>query len=189
MYSSEPTRYRGVRYDSKLEARWARLLDALEVAYVSQPRHAHRWETSAGVVHYTPDFWLPASGQFLEAKPFDPVAAGDDPYWARPAAEALRKARAVAADAQFQGGTFGGLTRPPVAVPPITFLDPDGGLRALDRHGRPLAEAALYRCATCQGVYVDAYPEARAAPACPCCERGRDGDFAVWRPPLPLPDR
>mgnify|MGYP002778090470 CR=1 FL=1 len=190
MYGSEPTYYRGLRFDSKLEVRWARVLDALDVVYVYHPRHAYRWPPAGDAktaVHYTPDFWLPASGQFLEAKPFNPFADGDDPRWVQYAAEALRKAYAVASDPQFQGGTFGAVTLQPSAVPPITFLDPDGGLHAVDRHGRPLPDAALYRCRACGGGYVDAYPE--AAPACPCCGAPVSSDGAdICRPPLRLGD-
>ena len=190
MYDSEPTRYRGVRFDSKLEVRWARLFDALEVAYVYHPPHTHQWEPPGGgpVVHYTPDFWLPASDQFLEAKPFDPAEDSDSPRWSSEVAAALRKAQAVATNARFQGGTFGAVTLAPSTVPPITFLGPSGQLRALDRHGAFVDAVALYRCATCGGGYVDLLPEAHAATACPCCRAvvtpgGRD----VLRPPLELP--
>lgn len=190
MYQSEPERYRGVLFDSKLEVRWARLLDLHEVAYVYHPRHAHRWPPAGDadtVVHYTPDFWLPASDQYLEVKPFDPFRDADDPRWAKEATKARRRAHAVATDAQFQGFSSGPVTLHPKSVPPITFVDQDGGLCALDHHGQLLAGAAFYRCPTCRGAYVDAYPPALAASACPCCGGPiRDGDAEVLAPPLPV---
>lgn len=60
---SIPTIYGATRFRSKLEADWARTLDALgaEWAYEREGRYY-------GDVFYLPDFWLPASRQILEVK-------------------------------------------------------------------------------------------------------------------------
>jgi hypothetical protein len=58
------TIYRGYRFRSRLEARWAVFLDAARIV----------WEYEAqgfdlGGARYLPDFWLPKDRQFLEIKP------------------------------------------------------------------------------------------------------------------------
>lgn len=60
------TRYRGYRFRSRLEARWAVFLDAAGIA----------WEYEAegfnlNGTYYLPDFWLPRSKAFVEIKPAD----------------------------------------------------------------------------------------------------------------------
>jgi hypothetical protein len=67
------TQYKGYRFRSRLEARWAVFFDALD----------QKWEyekegyTLDGGIKYLPDFWLPLHpgvdiGHFLEIKPIEP---------------------------------------------------------------------------------------------------------------------
>lgn len=61
------TSYRGYRFRSRLEARWAVFLDAAQIP----------WEYEAqgfdfDGVYYLPDFWLPGDRTFLEIKPYKP---------------------------------------------------------------------------------------------------------------------
>ena len=63
------TNYRGYRFRSQLEARWAVFMDAAAIP----------WEYEAqgfnlGGVYYLPDFWLPRDQIFLEIKPCKPGA-------------------------------------------------------------------------------------------------------------------
>lgn len=58
------TEYRGVRYRSRLEARWAVFFDALGIRHEYEPQG---YRTSWG--NYLPDFWLPAFACFAEVKP------------------------------------------------------------------------------------------------------------------------
>ena len=60
---SIPTRYKGVRYRSKLEADWAKTFDVLGVKHQYE-KEGHYF----GDVFYLPDFWLPASHQYVEVK-------------------------------------------------------------------------------------------------------------------------
>jgi hypothetical protein len=58
------TMYRGYRFRSRLEARWAVFLDAAAI----------KWDYEAegfnlDGTYYLPDFWLPKSKSFLEIKP------------------------------------------------------------------------------------------------------------------------
>jgi len=58
------TVYRGYRFRSRLEARWAVFLDAAGI----------KWEYEGqgfdlNGVRYLPDFWLPRARVFLEVKP------------------------------------------------------------------------------------------------------------------------
>jgi len=66
------TTYRGVRFRSRLEARWACCFDALGIEWVYEHEG---YETPYG--RYLPDFWLPqvsvdgATGVLFEVKPSD----------------------------------------------------------------------------------------------------------------------
>lgn len=63
----KPTRYGGVTYRSRTEARWAIFFDALGV------RADYEFEGfDLGRGGYLPDFWLPAQSVFLEVKPAAP---------------------------------------------------------------------------------------------------------------------
>jgi hypothetical protein len=59
------TYYRGYRFRSRLEARWAVFLDALEVPFEYEPEG---YDLGDGI-YYLPDFWLPDFAAFLEIKP------------------------------------------------------------------------------------------------------------------------
>lgn len=72
-----PTIYRGIKFRSRLEARWATFLDAIGADWQYEPQGY-----TAGGVSYLPDFWLPEvasrgvrSGLFLEIKPCVPTEA------------------------------------------------------------------------------------------------------------------
>jgi hypothetical protein len=58
------TRYAGHRFRSRLEARWAVLLDRLNIRWLYEHQG---FETPLGP--YLPDFWLPELNTFLEVKP------------------------------------------------------------------------------------------------------------------------
>ena len=60
------TTYKGVRFRSRLEARWAVFFDALEVSWKYEPEGY-----SDGTLTYLPDFWLPGEESFWEIKPKD----------------------------------------------------------------------------------------------------------------------
>ena len=60
------TVYKGYRFRSRLEARWAVFFDALDIAWTYEPEGFDldgEW--------YLPDFWLPGFDLFVEIKPFD----------------------------------------------------------------------------------------------------------------------
>lgn len=58
-----PTEYRGIKYRSRTEARWAVFLDELRVPYAYEPEGF-----DLGGEWYLPDFWLPNPGCYLEIK-------------------------------------------------------------------------------------------------------------------------
>lgn len=62
------TEYRGIKYRSRTEARWAVYLDELRVAYSYEPEGF-----DLGGEWYLPDFWLPNPGVWLEIKGMDPT--------------------------------------------------------------------------------------------------------------------
>jgi len=61
MIQAIPTRYKGYRFRSRTEARWAVFFDFLGVRYEYEPEGY----VLAGVPHL-PDFWLPESESFFE---------------------------------------------------------------------------------------------------------------------------
>ena len=61
------TEYRGFRFRSRTEARWAVFMDALGVPFEYEPN-----AYTLGGLNYLPDFWLPQTNQFLEIKPTKP---------------------------------------------------------------------------------------------------------------------
>lgn len=62
------TRYRGYRFRSRLEARWAVFFDALGIDWLYENEGYQ-----IGQERYLPDFWLPTfcGGMFAEVKPQD----------------------------------------------------------------------------------------------------------------------
>lgn len=65
------TRYKGYRFRSRLEARWAVFFDHLGIRWEYEPEG---FELGNGL-RYLPDFWLPDWGIWVEVKPGKP----DDP--------------------------------------------------------------------------------------------------------------
>lgn len=61
------TEYRGFRFRSRLEARWAVFMDAMHVRYEYE-KEAYDLDG----LFYLPDFWLPDIEKFLETKPVCP---------------------------------------------------------------------------------------------------------------------
>lgn len=62
------TRYKGYRFRSRLEARWAKFLDELGIEYQYEPEGY-----ALGGIPYLPDFWLPGEKCFFEVKGEDPT--------------------------------------------------------------------------------------------------------------------
>lgn len=58
------TKYRGYRFRSRLEARWAVFLDTIKSSWEYEPEG---FQLQSG--WYLPDFWLPEMHAFLEIKP------------------------------------------------------------------------------------------------------------------------
>lgn len=67
------TCYKGYRFRSRLEARWAVFFDALGLQWEYEPEG---FETSAG--WYLPDFWVPALDCWIEIKGTPPTQHEDD---------------------------------------------------------------------------------------------------------------
>lgn len=59
-----PTQYAGVRFRSRLEARWAVFFDSLGIRWVYEPDGLE-----IDGIWYLPDFWLPDLRRFFEVKP------------------------------------------------------------------------------------------------------------------------
>jgi len=69
------TRYKGYRFRSRLEARWAVFFDALGIEYQYEPEG---YELPSGTL-YLPDFYLPQLHLWVEVKP--EVPDSDGPEW------------------------------------------------------------------------------------------------------------
>ena len=68
-----PTRYKGIEFRSRTEARWAVFFDELGIEWQYEPEG---YQLLSG--WYLPDFWLPEIDAFLEVKP---TGHGDDDRW------------------------------------------------------------------------------------------------------------
>ncbi len=63
------TRYKGCRFRSRLEARWAVFFDALEIRWEYEPQgFVISWMNDVKEVPYLPDFRLPVLGTWVEVK-------------------------------------------------------------------------------------------------------------------------
>jgi hypothetical protein len=109
------THYKGYRFRSRLEARWAVFFDALGIVWEYEPEG---FELS-GKVRYLPDFFLAESGIYIEIKP-----EGNIPFAAN---RKIQQFKSAVGDRNFyvlQG-------------PPVTFEDDDRETR-FDSHLRQL---------------------------------------------------
>ena len=78
-FKSIETSYRGYRFRSRLEARWAVYFDAMGIRWEYEPegfelnidwyKNPPNGVTIEGLCRYLPDFWLPEVQQFAEVKP------------------------------------------------------------------------------------------------------------------------
>lgn len=74
------TKYKGYRFRSRLEARWAVFFDACKI----------RWEYEKegydlDGLRYLPDFWLPDFGMWIEVKPkLEPINTDNNYWWMVP---------------------------------------------------------------------------------------------------------
>lgn len=73
------TRYKGYRFRSRLEARWAVFFDALGVAWGYEKEGMDLGADG----YYLPDFWLPSWESWVEIKPLD---GGEPGYLVKPTA-------------------------------------------------------------------------------------------------------
>ena len=67
MIKAIPTKYRGISYRSRLEARWAVFFDEIGIKY-----HYELEGFDLGYVWYLPDFFLPERNAWVEIKPQKP---------------------------------------------------------------------------------------------------------------------
>ena len=61
------TEYKGYKFRSRLEARWAVFFDAMDWAWEYEPE-GYKMEYMGEIIHYLPDFWLPDMKAFVEVK-------------------------------------------------------------------------------------------------------------------------
>jgi hypothetical protein len=159
---SIPTRYRGVRFRSKLEADWAITFDVLGVEWEYE-REGHYF----GKQFYLPDFYLPRSQQFVEVK------AVFEPY-------DVKKIGALLA--HVRGRKFVGSYCPDISIVACTpggdFI---GWLRGrlptnatvLDLSRRASRDIALFCCDACKGWW---FADHRKSWRCQCCGADTPGD-------------
>jgi hypothetical protein len=61
------TKYKGYRFRSRLEAKWAVFFDAFNWKWQYEPE-GYKIEYKGKIIYYLPDFWLPDLKQFVEIK-------------------------------------------------------------------------------------------------------------------------
>lgn len=81
MIKAIDTIYQSYKFRSRLEARWAVFMDALDVRWEYEPEGY-----DLDGLYYLPDFWLPKQKMFIEIKPLSVL---DDNGW--PAGDVIEK--------------------------------------------------------------------------------------------------
>lgn len=84
-YGAIETYYAGCRFRSRLEARWAVFFDALDIDWQYEPQgfewsvdtYDEDWTMSTTTVRWLPDFYLPATGTWVEVKGSHDVLLAD----------------------------------------------------------------------------------------------------------------
>lgn len=159
-----PTRYRRTLYRSKLEADWARTLDALHIAYEYEGEGAY-----FGDVFYCPDFWLPRSRQWIEVK----GRMGNDSAAKIDALITRSEPRLYVDDNDdlplilcLSHGAFHGFPRTAPAATARSW-------EALSEHA---AYARLNRCGSCTGWW---FSREEGAGRCQCCGAENQGGWHV----------
>jgi hypothetical protein len=66
------TRYKGIWFRSRLEARWAVFFDAIGIEYRYEPEH-DEVQAGWGYAWYKPDFFMPGLDCYIEIKPKEPT--------------------------------------------------------------------------------------------------------------------
>ena len=61
------TEYKGYKFRSRLEARWAVFFDAMNWTWEYETE-GFKMEYKGEIIHYLPDFWLPGMQIFVEVK-------------------------------------------------------------------------------------------------------------------------
>ena len=145
------TVYKGYRFRSRLEARWAVFLDAAGI----------EWEYEAegyvvGGIRYLPDFWLPGFKAFLEAKPIEA-----EYQRAKPTMSALVKATGLR-------GIFAVGSPNLIQRPKLIECSTDS-----DRGDTWEINLRLYQCLFCDRLSLDYSPHCDCFPADVCfCDFG-----------------
>ena len=139
---SIPVTYKGVKFRSKLEAQWAKMLDHIHVKWLYEPAHYRLADGTA----YIPDFWLPDLKAWFEVKG---IMEDLD----------MHKVELLAAAGNpvcigYAGGTVNG------------FLPDDDGTPGWS------AEVFFCKCTVCGHVYVSDFNGMFLCPACGVCGVG-----------------
>lgn len=71
MIKAIETHYKGYRFRSRLEARWAAFFDSLGIEYQYEPQGFEYSPGDGSTFRYLPDFFLPASQTWVEVKGTD----------------------------------------------------------------------------------------------------------------------
>lgn len=117
-FAALPTTYKGHRFRSRIEARWAVFFDVLKIGYEYEPEG---YSLADGTL-YLPDFMLPQMESWYEVK------------GAPPTQEEVTKAKLLAAGTnQCVYIAFGNFSsgHPPFSFPQAVRFDPNGTLTGL----------------------------------------------------------
>lgn len=155
------TRFRGCRFRSRLEARWAVFFEQLEVPWSYE---AEGFDLGDGV-YYLPDFWLATWGMFVEVKPLglEKAEYGDA------ARKMILLARQASRPVLYLEGEPWPEEHSAIVTPPLLG-------DAFERHVRELGHLNQFaECALCDGLYLIRHSRDEAA----CAELG--GGYAALK--------
>ena len=140
-----PTRYKGVLYRSRTEARWAVFFDYLGITALYEPEGY-----DLGGIRYLPDFLLSDFGLFVEVKGEEPKAIEVEK--ARRLSSGLEKMVLVAIGppAERRGVLFRPNHPPDAKIGELADLDHEGWLGL-----GPANNACFAECRTCPSLVID----------------------------------
>ena len=124
--------YRNVKYRSKTEAQWANFLDKMHIR--------HRYEDKRFALmngkYYTPDFYLPDYGIYLEVKPSDPIIRNAEREKPEVLASMLDNERVWITHGR--PGVFEQLAGPNVQAIPEAIITTDNAIETTEVYGNVL---------------------------------------------------
>ena len=146
------TEYKGYKFRSRLEARWAVFFDATNIEWDYEPE-GFKIENRGEIIHYLPDFWLPEFHTYVEVK--------------GPVLTEAEKNKALFLSDTGEGYEAGGQVLILQKIPEISEASPVFKMA----FGGGWTQAIFAKCYVCKGVHLIREDSGDLSCICECLER------------------